>query len=215
MLIKAFCQFQIVNPMHESGDSHTFWGSFHAPNFHFEPFHEVFDGLSVLLLDVVDFYMILTYFFCCMKYAKKVFTLLGIRVLRKLLKLRIRGVNGSTASQIHGIVKSSSSVAISVVDPHLVEGVGVTIRLPNAMKAFLILRTISIRSVQPGGRLLPRERSLELDLPGLDLVVLSEYVVPTGRAVSAGRVVPAGRAVPAGRVVPSGRAVPAGRAVPV
>ncbi|GJU50387.1 hypothetical protein Tco_1219942 [Tanacetum coccineum] len=80
----------------------------------------------------------LTYFFCCMKYAKKaalrslypsmlsggshsnhtlaapfrVFTLLGIRVFRKLFELRIRGCNRSTSSHIQGTDKSSSSVGL-------------------------------------------------------------------------------------------------------
>nr|GEU48352.1 hypothetical protein [Tanacetum cinerariifolium] len=99
-------------------------GSLHAPGFHFEPFHEVFDGLSVILLDVMGFY--------------KIFD----------------GVNGSTSSHIHGIVKSSSSVvpvviAIFVVDQCPVGGVGVIMRLPNASEAFLILKAVSIRSVQP------------------------------------------------------------------
>nr|GFB64198.1 hypothetical protein [Tanacetum cinerariifolium] len=49
----------IVNPMHESRDLHTFMGSLHAPDFHLESFHEVLDGLFVLLLDVVDFYRII------------------------------------------------------------------------------------------------------------------------------------------------------------
>nr|GFD30102.1 hypothetical protein [Tanacetum cinerariifolium] len=68
--------------------------------------------------------------------------LLGIRVLRKLSKLRIRGVNGSSSSHIHGLVKSSSSVGV---------GVRVIIRLPNATEAFPILRTTFIRSLQPAG----------------------------------------------------------------
>ncbi|GKC58830.1 hypothetical protein Tco_1086428, partial [Tanacetum coccineum] len=84
----------------------------------------------------------LTYFFCCIKYAKKaalrslypsilsrgsssnhtlavpikVFTLLGIRVFRELLKLRIRGVNGSTSSHDHGTAKSSSIVGLRLFE---------------------------------------------------------------------------------------------------
>ncbi|GJU00099.1 hypothetical protein Tco_1110437 [Tanacetum coccineum] len=46
MFIKAFCQFRVVNPMHESGDPHALRGSLHASGS-------------------------LKYFFCCMKYAKK------------------------------------------------------------------------------------------------------------------------------------------------
>nr|GEV14179.1 hypothetical protein [Tanacetum cinerariifolium] len=45
-----------------------------------------------------------------------VFTLLGIRVLHELSNLRIRGVNGSSSSHIHGLVKSSSSVDLCLFD---------------------------------------------------------------------------------------------------
>ncbi|GKF78442.1 hypothetical protein Tco_0234010, partial [Tanacetum coccineum] len=84
----------------------------------------------------------LTYFFCYIKYAKeaalrslylsmlfrgsssnhtlaalnKVFGLLGIRVFRKLLKLWIRGVDGSTSSHIQGTTKSSSSIYLCLFD---------------------------------------------------------------------------------------------------
>ncbi|GKC86054.1 zinc finger, CCHC-type containing protein [Tanacetum coccineum] len=38
--------------------------------------------------------------------------MLGIRIFRELLKLRIRGVNGSTSSQVQGTAKSSSSAGL-------------------------------------------------------------------------------------------------------
>nr|GEY54385.1 reverse transcriptase domain-containing protein [Tanacetum cinerariifolium] len=45
-----------------------------------------------------------------------VFTLLGIRVFCELSKLKIRGVNGSSSSHIHGLIKSSSSVDLCLFD---------------------------------------------------------------------------------------------------
>ncbi|GJT74084.1 hypothetical protein Tco_1040809 [Tanacetum coccineum] len=57
--------------MHESGDPHALKGSFHASGFHRKSFHEVLNGLSVPLLDIVISTGSLTYFFCCMEYAKK------------------------------------------------------------------------------------------------------------------------------------------------
>ncbi|GKG39377.1 hypothetical protein Tco_0463522, partial [Tanacetum coccineum] len=56
MFIKAFCQFRVVDPVYESGDPHALRGSFHESGFHLESFHEVLDGLSFPLLDIVDFY---------------------------------------------------------------------------------------------------------------------------------------------------------------
>ncbi|GJU96188.1 hypothetical protein Tco_1320944 [Tanacetum coccineum] len=41
--------------MHESGDPHALKGSLYASGFHLESFHELLDGLSVSLLDIVDF----------------------------------------------------------------------------------------------------------------------------------------------------------------
>nr|GEZ96084.1 hypothetical protein [Tanacetum cinerariifolium] len=45
-----------------------------------------------------------------------VFTLLGIRVFRELLKLHIRGVNGSTSSHDQGTARSSSPVGFRLFD---------------------------------------------------------------------------------------------------
>ncbi|GKE06156.1 hypothetical protein Tco_1398174 [Tanacetum coccineum] len=56
--------------MYEFGDPHALRGSLHASGFHLESFHEFLDGLSVPLLDIVISTGSLTYFFCCMKYAK-------------------------------------------------------------------------------------------------------------------------------------------------
>ncbi|GKA18997.1 hypothetical protein Tco_0698912 [Tanacetum coccineum] len=42
--------------MYESRDPLALRGSLHASGFHLESFHEVLDGLSVPLLDIVDFY---------------------------------------------------------------------------------------------------------------------------------------------------------------
>ncbi|GKD25275.1 hypothetical protein Tco_1231489 [Tanacetum coccineum] len=55
MFIKALYQFRVVNPMQESEDPHALRGSLHASSFHLESFHELLDGLSVPLLDIVDF----------------------------------------------------------------------------------------------------------------------------------------------------------------
>ncbi|GKA93883.1 reverse transcriptase domain-containing protein [Tanacetum coccineum] len=55
MFVEALCQFRVVNPMHESGDPHAFKGYLHAFGFHLESFHELRDGLSVSLFDIVDF----------------------------------------------------------------------------------------------------------------------------------------------------------------
>nr|GEY02490.1 glyoxylate/hydroxypyruvate reductase HPR3-like [Tanacetum cinerariifolium] len=49
-------------------------------------------------------------------YQIAVFTLLDIRVFRELLKLRIRGVNGSTSSHDQGIARSSSPVGLRLFD---------------------------------------------------------------------------------------------------
>ncbi|GJV59519.1 hypothetical protein Tco_1465619, partial [Tanacetum coccineum] len=41
--------------MHDSEDPHVLGGSLHVSGFHLESFHELLDGLSVPLLDIVDF----------------------------------------------------------------------------------------------------------------------------------------------------------------
>ncbi|GJS58791.1 hypothetical protein Tco_0653575 [Tanacetum coccineum] len=94
--------------MHESGDPHALRGSLHASSFHLESFHEVLNGLSIPLLDIVDFYGI----FDVLLLLHEVFMLLSIRIFRELLKLRIQGVNGSTFSHIQGTAMSSSSVGL-------------------------------------------------------------------------------------------------------
>ncbi|GKC75850.1 hypothetical protein Tco_1126624, partial [Tanacetum coccineum] len=45
--------------VHESGDSHAFWGSFNMPTLSFKSLHEIIRGFPFSLLDVVDFYQIL------------------------------------------------------------------------------------------------------------------------------------------------------------
>ncbi|GJR78175.1 hypothetical protein Tco_0148960 [Tanacetum coccineum] len=56
--------------MHESRDPHALRGSLHVSGFHLESFYELLNGLSVPLLDIIDFDGIFAYFFCCIKYAK-------------------------------------------------------------------------------------------------------------------------------------------------
>ncbi|GKF93952.1 hypothetical protein Tco_0283652, partial [Tanacetum coccineum] len=58
VFVEELCQLRVVNPMHESKDSHALRGSLHAPSLNFEPFHEILDGLSILMLDIVDFHWI-------------------------------------------------------------------------------------------------------------------------------------------------------------
>ncbi|GKD40720.1 amidohydrolase 1 [Tanacetum coccineum] len=72
--------------MHESGDPHAPRGSLYASDFHLESFHKLLDGLSVPLLDIVDFDGIFD------------------------------DVNGSTSSHIQGTAKSSSSVDLCLFD---------------------------------------------------------------------------------------------------
>ncbi|GKC53722.1 hypothetical protein Tco_1076467, partial [Tanacetum coccineum] len=55
MFVKALYQFRVVNPIHEFGDPHALKSSLHASCFHLESFHELLDGLSVPLLNIVDF----------------------------------------------------------------------------------------------------------------------------------------------------------------
>ncbi|GKD83601.1 hypothetical protein Tco_1350440 [Tanacetum coccineum] len=58
VLVEAFCQLRVVNPVHELGDLHALKGSLHAPSLHFEAFHEILEGLSIPLFDIVDFHWI-------------------------------------------------------------------------------------------------------------------------------------------------------------
>ncbi|GJY99686.1 hypothetical protein Tco_0517116 [Tanacetum coccineum] len=53
---EALCQFRVVNPMHEFGDSHALRGPLHASSFNLESIHEILDGLFIPLLDIVDFH---------------------------------------------------------------------------------------------------------------------------------------------------------------
>ncbi|GKE68540.1 hypothetical protein Tco_1526612 [Tanacetum coccineum] len=70
--------------MHEFGDSHALGGPFHASSFNLELLHEILDGLSIPLLDIIDFHWI----------------------------LEIRGVNVSTSSRDQGTARSSSFVGL-------------------------------------------------------------------------------------------------------
>ncbi|GJW65405.1 hypothetical protein Tco_0117289 [Tanacetum coccineum] len=47
VFIEAFCQLRVVNPMHESEDSHALRGPFHASSFNFEPLHEIHFGSEI------------------------------------------------------------------------------------------------------------------------------------------------------------------------
>ncbi|GJZ88911.1 hypothetical protein Tco_0660693 [Tanacetum coccineum] len=57
--------------MHESEDPHALEGSLHASGFHLELFHELLDGLSVPLLDIVNFDRIFDVLLLLLKYAQK------------------------------------------------------------------------------------------------------------------------------------------------
>ncbi|GJY17452.1 hypothetical protein Tco_0388943 [Tanacetum coccineum] len=55
----AFDELRVGDSVHESGDSHAFWGFFNMPTFSFKPLHEILCGFPFSLLDVVDIYRIL------------------------------------------------------------------------------------------------------------------------------------------------------------
>nr|GEW36663.1 hypothetical protein [Tanacetum cinerariifolium] len=59
VLIESFCQFGVIDPMHEPGDSHALRSSLHTSGFNLESLSEILDGFSILLFDIVDFYWIL------------------------------------------------------------------------------------------------------------------------------------------------------------
>ncbi|GJS90213.1 hypothetical protein Tco_0772849 [Tanacetum coccineum] len=49
----------VSDSVHESEDSHAFWGSLNMPTLSFIYLHKIFHGFPFSLLDVVDFYWIL------------------------------------------------------------------------------------------------------------------------------------------------------------
>nr|GEW45769.1 reverse transcriptase domain-containing protein [Tanacetum cinerariifolium] len=55
----AFNDLEVGDSVHESEDSHAFWGSFNMPTFSFKSLHKIFRGFLFSLLDVVDLYWIL------------------------------------------------------------------------------------------------------------------------------------------------------------
>ncbi|GJX96735.1 hypothetical protein Tco_0352533 [Tanacetum coccineum] len=58
IFVEALCQFRVVNSMHKSEDSHALRGPLHTSSFNLESLHEILDGLSIPLLDIVDFHWI-------------------------------------------------------------------------------------------------------------------------------------------------------------
>nr|GEY85956.1 hypothetical protein [Tanacetum cinerariifolium] len=119
VLIEAFCQFRIIDSMHESGDSHALRSSLYTSSFNLKSLHKILDSFSILLFDIVDFQWILDLVepYPRGTYEGRVEHVTPcIRVFRELLKLRIRGVNGSTSSHDQGTAKSSSSLGLHLFD---------------------------------------------------------------------------------------------------
>ncbi|GJR44950.1 hypothetical protein Tco_1313053 [Tanacetum coccineum] len=100
---------QVVNPMHESGDPHALRGSLHESGLHLESFHELFDGLSVPLLDIVDFNEIFNVLLLLHDVCKKA-------ALRSLYHLSLRANHTPCGPPIRGTAKSSSSVDLCLFD---------------------------------------------------------------------------------------------------
>nr|GEX86380.1 hypothetical protein [Tanacetum cinerariifolium] len=129
--------------------SHALRSSLHTSYLNLESLHEILDGFSILLFDIVDFHWILDELvepYPRGPYEGRVEHVTPrIRVFRKLLKLRIQGVNGSTSSHNQGAAKSSSSVGLRLFDfdfqcpPSLVPlsdtGVGITTRFFDVVGA--------------------------------------------------------------------------------
>nr|GEW60137.1 reverse transcriptase domain-containing protein [Tanacetum cinerariifolium] len=121
MLVQVFRQLWVIYSLHESEDPHTLRSSLHTSSFCLETFHKssmVSPSLCLMLWISTGSLTIPRSIICfhivghsCPSRA----LIRGIRVSCELLKLRIRGVNGSTFSYIHGIVKSSSSVGAARV----------------------------------------------------------------------------------------------------
>nr|GEW74668.1 Gag-Pol polyprotein [Tanacetum cinerariifolium] len=172
VLIEAFCQFRIIDSMHESGDSHALRSSLYTSSFNLKSLHKILDSFSILLFDIVDFQWILDLVepYPRGTYEGRVEHVTPcIRVFRELLKLRIRGVNGSTSSHDQGTAKSSSSLGLHLFD--------FDFRCPPLLVPLSDMPDDGDSLFLPLFMLLQRlESFLEYSLSGLDLVVLGEYL---------------------------------------
>nr|GEW34707.1 ribonuclease H-like domain-containing protein [Tanacetum cinerariifolium] len=54
LLCRMLNEFKVGDSVHESRDSHAFWGSFNMPSFSFKSLHKIFCGFPFSLLDVLS-----------------------------------------------------------------------------------------------------------------------------------------------------------------